>query len=59
MVREQARAAGTSERSVEIQVDDKISEAADGTELFLERVLTAHLTGAPDAPLLASPRPKP
>ena len=56
LVREQARAAGTSESAVEMQVDDRISEAADGTELFLERVLTARLTGAPDVPLPACTR---
>ena len=43
-----ARTAGTSEDSIEVEVDDRITKAADGTELFLERTIEAHISGIPD-----------
>jgi len=49
LVRAQARAAGTSTRDVDLDARDRISAAADGTEIFLERLLTAQLAGPPDA----------
>ena len=49
LVRTQGLAAGTSSERVDLQVDDRISHAADGTEIFLERVITASLSGPPDA----------
>jgi N-methylhydantoinase A/oxoprolinase/acetone carboxylase beta subunit len=48
LVRRQALEAGTAERRVELRTDDRISSAADGTEIFLERVVTATLSGPPD-----------
>ena len=48
IVREGAKAAGTSQTRVEITVRDRIAPAADGTLLFIGRVLEAHLTGRPD-----------
>jgi len=47
MVREEGRAAGTEETQVEIGHEDHILPAADGTELFLRRTVTARLRGAP------------
>ena len=55
LVRHQARAAGTSESRVELRVDDRIARTADGTEIFLERVVQASLTGQPDIPSGAKP----
>jgi len=49
LVRGLARAAGTATTAVEVQAHDRISAAADGTEIFLERLLTAHLVGPPNA----------
>ena len=49
IVREHARAAGTAVTRVETRSEDRIASAADGTEIFLERVITAHLSGPPDA----------
>lgn len=43
-----ARNAGTSETSAEIHTEDRITTTADGSELFLERILTATITGPPD-----------
>ncbi len=43
-----ARDAGTASETVFFEVDDSITKAADGSELFLERHLTARVTGAPD-----------
>jgi len=47
-VRQQARIAGTAADRVELDAHDRISSAADGTEIFLERILTAHVSGPPD-----------
>ena len=48
LVRSSAREAGTSQTSVQTQTRDRISPAADGTEVFIERVVSARLAGAPD-----------
>ena len=45
---EMARTAGTSETETELLSEDRITTTADGSELFLERVLTAKITGPPD-----------
>jgi len=49
LVRDLARAAGTSEDRVDMRVHDHISSAADGTEVFLERTLHARVSGPPNA----------
>ncbi len=43
-----ARKAGTSEATTELHSEDRISATADGSELFLERILSAKITGPPD-----------
>ena len=48
MVRELARAAGTSSRVVEFKTKDKIATSADGTQIFMGRTIHAKLTGQPD-----------
>jgi N-methylhydantoinase A/oxoprolinase/acetone carboxylase beta subunit len=48
MVRELARASGTSETSVEMDVDDHIHTTASGSQIFLRRTITTELTGAPN-----------
>lgn len=48
-VRAEARAAGTCETSVQTQTRDRIAETADGSEVFLERVVIARIAGRPDA----------
>jgi len=48
IVRERAKTAGTSQTRVEITVRDRIAPAADGSLLFIGRVLEAQLTGRPD-----------
>ena len=48
-VREAGRAAGTSETRVETRTSDRIASASDGTRIFLERIVTARLSGRPDA----------
>jgi len=47
IVREEGRTAGTLETGVELDHEDHIVPAADGTELFLRRTVTARLRGAP------------
>ena len=47
-LREMALMAGTSSKKVEMEIFDHIIDAADGTSLFLERKVTATLTGRPD-----------
>ena len=46
-VRRRAREAGTDETRVEIFVHDHVAPAADGSQIFLGRDLTACLTGRP------------
>ncbi|MEI7835612.1 MAG: DUF1638 domain-containing protein [Planctomycetota bacterium] len=47
-VRQAARLAGTSERTVEVTVADRVAGIADGSELFIGRRLDARITGRPD-----------
>jgi N-methylhydantoinase A/oxoprolinase/acetone carboxylase beta subunit len=48
LVRELALASGTSETSVEVDVDDHIHTTAGGSQIFLRRTLSAELTGEPN-----------
>ncbi len=48
MVRNPARAAGTSSRVVELKTEDQIPTAADGKQIFMGRIIHAKLTGQPD-----------
>jgi N-methylhydantoinase A/oxoprolinase/acetone carboxylase beta subunit len=48
MVRDLARAAGTSSRAVELKTEDKTSTTADGMQIFMGRTIHAKLTGHPD-----------
>jgi N-methylhydantoinase A/oxoprolinase/acetone carboxylase beta subunit len=48
LVRELAVASGTTETSVEIDVDDHIHTTANGSPIFLRRTLSAELAGEPD-----------
>jgi N-methylhydantoinase A/oxoprolinase/acetone carboxylase beta subunit len=48
MVRDLARAAGTSSREVELKIEDKTSTTADGMQIFMGRTIHAKLTGHPD-----------
>ncbi len=54
LVRNQALAAGTSSREVEVETIDNITTAADGKQVFLNRSIKAKLTGRPDSMLLAA-----
>lgn len=45
---ERAEAAGTKEKKLTIQIEDRIASAADGTDVFLECVLSGEITGLPD-----------
>jgi N-methylhydantoinase A/oxoprolinase/acetone carboxylase beta subunit len=42
-----AKEAGTEEDHVDVEYEDKIGSAADGTKVFIERSVTAGVTGAP------------
>jgi N-methylhydantoinase A/oxoprolinase/acetone carboxylase beta subunit len=42
-----AEAAGTGSRDIVVEHDDLVTEAADGSELFLERFMKATITGVP------------
>ncbi len=48
-IRGLGRRSGTRSREVRITVADSIVTTAHGVPLFLERVVTAHLTGSPDS----------
>lgn len=48
LVREIGRASGTSEKSIEINIEDKIPAIANGSTVFLGRTITAQLKGKPD-----------
>ncbi len=48
LVRDLALASGTSETSMEIDVDDHIHTTASGSQIFLRRTLSAELTGEPN-----------
>ena len=43
--------AGTSSRTVEMQIHDRIVKAGHDTSVFLERTLKATLSGSPDLAL--------
>ena len=45
------RAAGTSRKTIKIEIKDNIIDAADGTALFLDRTILAILSGSPDIAL--------
>ena len=47
-VRSQGKKAGTSSEEVHIATKDSVVNTAQGVPLFLERVITARLTGSPD-----------
>jgi N-methylhydantoinase A/oxoprolinase/acetone carboxylase beta subunit len=53
MVREMGSRAGTDEKHVDVSKEDTYIEVQDGEDLFLERTLTATLSGSPDIPKLA------
>ena len=48
LVRNQARAAGTSSRKVELKTVDQIPNTADGSPIFIARTIQAKLKGRPD-----------
>ena len=43
----EAEAAGTDDRPIALDVNDRMSTTADGAEVFLERRVTARITGVP------------
>jgi N-methylhydantoinase A/oxoprolinase/acetone carboxylase beta subunit len=43
-----AKEAGTASQRVEFDVEDILTQAADGSEIFIERSLSARVNGAPD-----------
>ena len=47
-VRDLARIAGTSSRTIQLKIEDKIPKTAEGKEIFLGRTIHANLTGRPD-----------
>ncbi len=47
-VRAMARQAGTLREEVALAVNDRIVTAADGVEVFLERIIDAEISGPPD-----------
>jgi len=49
LIRQAGLAAGTGQTRVRTHTRDRIATAADGTELFIERVVSASLSGRPDA----------
>ncbi len=53
LVRQQAEEAGTSDTRIEIQVHDRVAPTAQGSQIFIGRVLTARLSGRPDILKLA------
>ena len=55
MVRDLARAAGTSERVAEFKTEDKILTSAGGMKIFMGRTIHAKLTGQPDMVLAENP----
>jgi N-methylhydantoinase A/oxoprolinase/acetone carboxylase beta subunit len=48
MTRDQARAAGTSSRAVELTTVDQIPNTAEGNPIFIARTIQAKLKGRPD-----------
>ncbi len=57
-VRQRAHEAGTDETRVEILVHDHVAPAADGSQIFLGRDLTACLAGRPTVRLGCGTRPE-
>ncbi|MGD9228563.1 MAG: hydantoinase/oxoprolinase, partial [Desulfobacterales bacterium] len=55
MVRDLARAAGTSARVAEFKTEDKILTSAGGMKIFMGRTIHAKLTGQPDIVIKDSP----
>jgi N-methylhydantoinase A/oxoprolinase/acetone carboxylase beta subunit len=55
LVRDQARAAGTSSRRVELKTVDQIPNTADGSPIFIARRIQAKLKGRPDLVLTSTP----
>ena len=55
MVRDQARAAGTSSRNIELKTVDQIPNAADGNPVFIARTIQAKMKGLPDLVLIRNP----
>ena len=55
MVRDQARAAGTSSRRIELKTVDQIPNAADGSPVFIVRTIQAKMKGLPDLVLIRNP----
>ncbi len=47
-VREMGHTAGTSQKTVEIEIRDTVITANDETDLFLSRTISAKLSGSPD-----------
>ncbi|SLM27814.1 putative hydantoinase/oxoprolinase fusion protein (Hydantoin converting enzyme) [Desulfamplus magnetovallimortis] len=47
-VRTQAAKAGTSRQTVNMEINDRVVDTGNGLSLFLERSITASLTGSPD-----------
>ena len=47
-VRGQAERAGTSRKTVEIAIDDRVVDTGNGLSLFLDRTILATLQGSPD-----------
>ncbi len=47
-LRQKAKDAGTSQQVVDIKIDDRLVNLADGNSLFLERIIVGSLTGKPD-----------
>jgi hypothetical protein len=48
MVRDPARAAGTSSRVVELKTEDQIPTAVTGKQIFMGRIIHKKLSGQPD-----------
>lgn len=47
-IQNMGRLSGTSRKTVEIKIMDRIANAGDGTSLFLERTIAGTLSGSPD-----------
>jgi N-methylhydantoinase A/oxoprolinase/acetone carboxylase beta subunit len=53
LVRDQALAAGTASREVELRTEDKMASTADGKSIFMGRSIHAKISGKPHALALA------
>lgn len=54
-LRKNAKEAGTSEETVVFSIDDRLAPLRDGSSMFLERNIAAHLKGDPDLALQTEP----